>query len=50
MAVVLRYQQGFSFEEMAEVLNEKAGTLQARVMRAMPILRKCIEVTTGGAV
>lgn len=50
MAVLLRYQQGFSFEEMAEVLHEKAGTLQARVMRALPILRKCIEVTTGGAV
>lgn len=50
MAVLLRYQQGFSFEEMAEVSREKAGTLQARVMRALPVLRRCIEATTGGAV
>ncbi|HWU88550.1 MAG TPA: sigma-70 family RNA polymerase sigma factor [Kofleriaceae bacterium] len=50
MAVLLRYQQGFSFDEMAEVCREKPGTLQARVMRALPVLRKCIETTTGGAV
>lgn len=50
VAVLLRYQQGFSFEAMAEMSREKAGTLQARVMRALPILRKCIEATTGGAV
>ena len=48
--VLLRYQQGFSFEEMAELSREKPGTLQARVMRALPVLRKCIEATTGGAV
>jgi RNA polymerase sigma-70 factor (ECF subfamily) len=49
-AVLLRYQQGFSFEEMAEIMREKAGTLQARVARALPLLRECIEATTGGAV
>ncbi len=49
-AVLLRYQQGFSFEEMSEILREKAGTLQARVARALPVLRECIEATTGGAV
>jgi RNA polymerase sigma-70 factor (ECF subfamily) len=38
-AVLLRYQQGFSFEEMAEICNEKPGTLQARVARALPRLR-----------
>jgi RNA polymerase sigma factor (sigma-70 family) len=49
-AILLRYQQGFSFEEMAEILREKSGTLQARVSRALPLLRECIEATTGGAV
>jgi RNA polymerase sigma-70 factor (ECF subfamily) len=47
-AVLLRYQQGFSFEEMAEVCGEKPGTLQARVVRALPRLRACIEASTRG--
>jgi len=37
-AVLLRYQQGFTFEDMAEVCGEKPGTLQARVARALPKL------------
>lgn len=49
-AVLLRYQQGFSFEDMADVCREKPGTLQARVARALPTLRACIEERTGGAV
>jgi RNA polymerase sigma-70 factor, ECF subfamily len=49
-AVLLRFQQGFSFEEMAEIMREKPGTLQARVARALPLLRACIESATGGAV
>lgn len=49
-AVLLRYQQGFSFEEMADTMREKPGTLQARVSRALPVLRECIEAATGGAV
>jgi hypothetical protein len=28
---------------MASVYEEKAGTLQARVARALPVLRKCLE-------
>ncbi len=31
-------------------MREKAGTLQARVARALPALRACIEAATGGAV
>ncbi|MBC7976346.1 MAG: RNA polymerase sigma factor [Myxococcales bacterium] len=46
-ALLLRYQQGFSFEDMAEVCSEKPGTLQARVARALPVLRACIEARTG---
>jgi RNA polymerase sigma-70 factor (ECF subfamily) len=48
-AILLRYQQGFTFEDMAEVCREKPGTLQARVTRALPTLRACIEARTGGA-
>lgn len=48
-ALLLRYQQGLTFEEMAEVCGEKAGTLQARVSRALPVLRDCIERRTRGS-
>jgi len=47
-AMLLRYQQGFTFEDMAVVCSEKPGTLQARVMRALPVLRTCIESRTRG--
>jgi len=47
-AVLLRFQQGFTFEEMADVCHEKPGTLQAQVARALPALRTCIETRTGG--
>ena len=47
-AVLLRYQQGLTFEQMADVCDEKAGTLQARVARAVAVLRTCIEKRTGG--
>ena len=46
-AVLLRYQQGFTFEEMAEICGEKAGTLHARVARALPQLRAGIESRLG---
>ncbi|HEX8111977.1 MAG TPA: RNA polymerase sigma factor [Kofleriaceae bacterium] len=42
-AILLHYQQGMSFESMARISGEKAGTLSARVMRAMPVLRERIE-------
>lgn len=45
-AVLLRYQQGFTFEDMSDVCNEKPGTLQARVSRALPALKSCIERRT----
>ena len=48
-AVLLRFQQGFTFEDMAEVCHEKPGTLQAKVRRALPTLRACIEQRTGGS-
>jgi RNA polymerase sigma factor (sigma-70 family) len=42
-AVLLRYREGLPFDEMAGLANEKAGTLQARVARALPVLRRCLE-------
>jgi RNA polymerase sigma factor (sigma-70 family) len=38
-SVLLRYQQGLTYEEMAEICGEHAGTLQARVARAVRRLR-----------
>lgn len=47
--LLLRFQQGFTFEELAEICGEKPGTLQAKVTRALPVLRACIENRTGGS-
>jgi RNA polymerase sigma factor (sigma-70 family) len=42
-AVLLRYQQGLSYPEIARLSNEKAPALQVRVSRALPLLRRCLE-------
>ena len=42
-AILLRYQQGFTFDEMAEICGERPGTLQARVARALPRLKDMLE-------
>ncbi len=42
-AVLLRYQAGLSYPEMALAGGERATTLQARVVRALPVLRRCLE-------
>jgi RNA polymerase sigma-70 factor, ECF subfamily len=39
-ALLLRFQEGLSFEEMAAATGERATTLQARVARALPKLRE----------
>jgi RNA polymerase sigma-70 factor (ECF subfamily) len=46
-AVLLRYQQGLTLDEMSEVCSEKPGTLGARLKRAMPRLRVRIEALLG---
>ena len=50
VAVLLRYRDGFQYEEIAKInhegagiAEEKPGTLQQRVARALPVLRKCLE-------
>jgi RNA polymerase sigma-70 factor (ECF subfamily) len=42
-AVLLHYQQGFTYAEMAKICGAQAGTLYARVARALPVLRSRIE-------
>jgi RNA polymerase sigma-70 factor (ECF subfamily) len=42
-AVLLRYQEGFSYNEIAVFCRVRPETLRARVSRALPVLRACIE-------
>ncbi|MEM1204434.1 MAG: RNA polymerase sigma factor [Acidobacteriota bacterium] len=42
-AVLLRYREGISYPDMADLCDAKPATLQARVARAMPVLRRCLE-------
>ncbi|WP_437829047.1 RNA polymerase sigma factor [Sorangium sp. So ce1153] len=43
MAVLLRFQEGMTYEDMGRMCREKSTTLQARVTRALPLLRRCLE-------
>ncbi|HEX7838866.1 MAG TPA: sigma-70 family RNA polymerase sigma factor [Kofleriaceae bacterium] len=43
MTVLLRFQHGKSYEEMAELLGVKPNTLHVRVARALPVLKQCLE-------
>ena len=43
MAVVLHYEHGLTFAEIARLCRERPGTLCARVARALPLLRRRIE-------
>jgi RNA polymerase sigma factor (sigma-70 family) len=42
-AVLLRFHEGMSYERMSTICAEKPATLQARVTRALPLLRRCLE-------
>jgi RNA polymerase sigma-70 factor, ECF subfamily len=41
-AVLMRFQQGTTYEEMAVLFGDKPATLHARVSRAMSVLRRCL--------
>ena len=47
VAVLLRFQECFSYEDMSRICGERAATLQARVARAMPVLRRCLSARGG---
>lgn len=42
-SILLRFQQGLSYVEMGRLGGERPPTLQARVVRALPALRRCLE-------
>ena len=42
-ALRLRYEEELSYEEMARICGERAGTLQARIARTLPLLRRCVD-------
>jgi RNA polymerase sigma factor (sigma-70 family) len=44
-AILLRFMEHMSYEEMARVTGKRAATLQMRVARAMTGLRKCLEAS-----
>jgi RNA polymerase sigma-70 factor (ECF subfamily) len=42
VAVLLRYEQGLPYEEIARLSRERAAAIQMRVARALPVLRDCV--------
>jgi RNA polymerase sigma factor (sigma-70 family) len=42
VAVLMRYEQGLSYDEIARMCRERAPAIQARVARALPVLRDCM--------
>jgi len=44
-AVLLRYQQELSYDEAAAIVGDPPGTVQRRVARALPVLRRCLQAT-----
>lgn len=42
-ALLMRFQQGLRYDEMARGTGERIGTLHMRVTRALPVLRRCLE-------
>lgn len=43
MTVLLRFQQGKSYEDMSKMLDTKPNTLHVRVARALPALKQCLQ-------
>ncbi len=41
--LVLRYREGFSYDVIASMVGERAGTLRVRLLRALPQLKSCLE-------
>ena len=42
-AVVMRYHRDLSYDEASAIAGDNAGTLQQRVARALPALRRCVD-------
>jgi RNA polymerase sigma-70 factor (ECF subfamily) len=41
-ALLMRFRDDMSYEQMASVLDAKADTLRARVARALPLVKRCL--------
>jgi DNA-directed RNA polymerase specialized sigma24 family protein len=41
--VLLRFEEGLAYPEIARMSGEEPATIQARVARALPSLRECVE-------
>jgi RNA polymerase sigma-70 factor (ECF subfamily) len=41
--LVLRFREGFSYDVIASMVAERAGTLRVRLLRALPLLKGCLE-------
>ncbi|HET9620482.1 MAG TPA: sigma-70 family RNA polymerase sigma factor [Kofleriaceae bacterium] len=49
-AVLLRYGQGLRYDDVAVIAKERGATVQRRVARALPVLRRCLERKSRGGV
>jgi RNA polymerase sigma-70 factor (ECF subfamily) len=43
MVLVMRFTEGFAYDDIARICGVRADVVRARVCRAMPVLRRCIE-------
>jgi RNA polymerase sigma-70 factor, ECF subfamily len=43
MVLLMRFAEGFGYDDIARVCRAKEEAMRARVSRAMPVLRSCIE-------
>jgi RNA polymerase sigma factor (sigma-70 family) len=43
MLILMRYRDGLSYTELAEAFHARPATLQARVARIIPRLRRCVQ-------
>jgi RNA polymerase sigma-70 factor (ECF subfamily) len=49
MVVVLRYTEGLSYEQIAEILGCSAGTVASRLNRAHKVLERRLSHLRGGS-
>jgi RNA polymerase sigma factor (sigma-70 family) len=43
MVLLMRFSEGMAYDEIARVCRASVETMRARVARALPVLRRCVE-------